>query len=163
MFGVKLGLEHWREIEKDLERISGGEPLEIVANLTLVATDAEHIEEDHEHHHEHVEENDFTKSVAGLIEYIAHKYNAHVHPHVHSTHGTITFAVKGQPKELIKVLKDVVEYVKTNCENYVLHTLDGEFHLGDDLSAIYFGDSYKITVILPHVDGRRLKVIEAHY
>jgi hypothetical protein len=167
VFGkIKLGLEEWRKIESDLSRISSGEQLEIVINLTLVATqggEEEEEEEEHEHHHHDFNENEFTREVAKLIDHIAHTYNAHVHPHVHSHHGSVMFAVKGTPSQLIKALKDSVEFVKLNCEKCIIHTIDGEFHLGEDLAGIYFGDAYKITIILPAEDGRRLKVHEAHF
>jgi len=165
---IKLGVEEWKKLEADLVRVSSGEPLEIVINLTLVDTqgDGEEIEEEEEHHHHehHVSaENEFTREVAGMIDYIAHTYNVHVHPHLHSHHGSVMFAVRGTPRELIKTLKDAIEYIKLNCEKCALHTVDGEFHLGEDLAGIYFGDAYKITVILPAEDGRRLKVHEVHF
>ncbi len=167
MFGkIKLGVEEWKRLEADLARIASGEELEIVINLTLVAArEDEEVEEDedHEHHHHHFEENEFTREVAKLIDHVAHTYNAHVHPHLHSHHGSVMIAVKGMPNELIKALRDSIEYVKLNCEKCTLHTVDGEFHLGEDLAGIYFGDAYKITVILPAEDGRRLKVHEAHF
>ncbi|RFA98540.1 hypothetical protein [Pyrobaculum aerophilum] len=162
---IKLGMEEWKKLEADLERISSGAPLELVINLTLVASGGEEKEEEEEHHHHHVHEidNDFTREVAKLIDYIAHTYNAHVHPHVHANHGSVMFAVKGAPKDLLKALREVLDFVKLNCEKCLLHSLDGEFHLGEDLSGIYFGDSYKITVIVPAEDGKRLKVHEVHF
>jgi hypothetical protein len=164
---IKLGVEEWKKLETDLARVSSGEPLEIVINLTLVDAQGgseEVEEEEEEHHHEHyIAENEFTREVAAMIDHIAHTYNVHVHTHLHSHHGSVTFAVKGTPRELIKALKDAVEYIKLNCERCTLHTVDGEFHLGEDLVGIYFGDAYKITVILPAEDGRRLKVHEVHF
>lgn len=162
MFGkIKLGIEEWKKVENELTRISSGEPLEIVINLTLVSSlEGEELEE--EHHHHHFEENEFTREVARLIDHISQTYNGHVHPHLHSNHGSVMFSVKGSPRELIKTLRDSVEFVKLNCEKCILHTLDGEFHIGEDLAGIYFGDAYKITVILPAEDGRRLKVHEVH-
>jgi len=164
---IKLGVEVWKKLETDLARVSSGEPLEIVINLTLVDTQGggeEVEEEEEEHHHEHyIAENEFTREVAAMIDHIAHTYNVHVHTHLHSHHGSVTFTVKGTPRELIKALKDTIEYIKLNCERCVLHTVDGEFHLGEDLAGIYFGDAYKITVILPAEDGRRLKVHEVHF
>lgn len=161
---IKLGIEEWRRLETDLMRISSGEPLEIIINLTLVATEeGEEYEEDEEEHHHHTfEENEFTKEVAKLMDHIAQTYGAHIHPHLHSNHGSVMFAVKGTPKDLIKTLRDTVEYIKLNCEKCILHTLDGEFHIGEDLAAIYFGDAYKVTFILPAEDGRRLKIHEIH-
>jgi len=162
---VKLGIEEWKRLESDLDRISSGTPLELVINLTLVASEEEDTEEEH-HHHNHVhdfEENEFTREVAKLLDHIVHTHNAHVHPHLHSSHGSVMFAVRGAPRELIKALRDVLEYVKLNCEKCVLHSLDGEFHLGEDLSGIYFGDAYKITVILPSEDEKKLKVHELHF
>ena len=165
MFGkIRLGIEEWKKLETDLARIASGEPLEIVINLILVAAQGdEEIEEEHEHHHHHFEESEFTREVAKLIDHVAHTYNAHVHPHLHSHHGSVMFAVKGMPNELIKALRDLIDYVKLNCEKCTLHTVDGEFHLGEDLAGIYFGDAYKITVILPAEDGRRLRVHEVHF
>jgi hypothetical protein len=162
---IKLGVEEWKKLETDLARVSSGESLELVINLTLVDTQggSEEVEEEEEHHHEHyIAENEFTREVAAMIDHIAHTYNVHVHTHLHSHHGSVTFAVKGTSRELIKALKDTIEYIKLNCERCVLHTVDGEFHLGEDLVGIYFGDAYKITVILPAEDGRRLKVHEVH-
>jgi hypothetical protein len=163
---IKLGVEEWKKLETDLARVSSGESLEIVINLTLVDAQggSEEVEEEEEHHHEHyIAENEFTREVAAMIDHIAHTYNVHVHTHLHSHHGSVTFAVKGAPRELIKALKDTIEYIKLNCERCVLHTVDGEFYLGEDLVGIYFGDAYKITVILPAEDGRRLKVHEVHF
>jgi hypothetical protein len=165
---IKLGIEEWKRLQSDLDRISSGAPLELVINLTLVYSGEDDLEEEehHHHHHHHVhdfEENEFTREVAKLLDHIAHTYDAHVHPHLHSNHGSVMFAVKGTPKDLIKALKDVLEYVKLNCEKCAVHSLDGEFHLGEDLSGIYFGDAYKITVILPSEDGKRLKVHEVHF
>jgi len=167
VFGkIKVGVEEWKKLEADLARIASGGQLEIVINLTLVAAQEDEgveEEEEHEHHHHHFEENEFTREVAKLIDHVAHMYNAHVHPHLHSHHGSVMFAVKGMPNELIKALRDSMEYVKLNCERCAIHTVDGEFHLGEDLAGIYFGDAYKITVILPAEDGRRLKVHEVHF
>jgi hypothetical protein len=163
---IKLGVEEWKKLETDLARVSSGESLEIVINLTLVDAQggSEEVKEEEEHYHEHyIAENEFTREVAAMIDHIAHTYNVHVHTHLHSHHGSVTFTVKGTPRELIKALKDAVEYIKLNCERCVLHTVDGEFHLGEDLVSIYFGDAYKITVILPAEDGRRLKVHEVHF
>lgn len=163
---IKLGMEDWKKLETDLERIAAGQPLEIVINVTLVSSSdetGEEEEEEHHHHHvHHLDENEFTREVAKMIDYVAQEYNAHVHPHIHSNHGSVMFSVKGSPKELTKALRDVIDFVKLNCEKCMLHSLDGEFHLGEDLSGIYFGDAYKITVILPAEDGRRLKVHELH-
>jgi hypothetical protein len=165
VFGkIKVGVEEWKKLEADLARIASGGQLEIVINFTLVAAQGDEgieEEEEHEHHHHHFEE--FTREVAKLIDYVAHMYNAHVDPHLHRHRGSVMFAVKGMPNELIKALRGSMEYVKLNCERCVLHTVDGEFHLGEDLAGIYFGDAYKITVILPAEDGRRLKVHEVHF
>ena len=152
---IKLGIEEWKKLETELQRIAGGEQLEIVISLTLVSSEEEH--------HHHFVENEFTKEVSGLIVHLAHTYNAHVHPHLHSNHGTLTLSIKGEPKYLVKSLKDIIEFIKLNCEKCVLHSLDGEFHIGEDLVAIYFGDAYKLTVILPASDGRRLIVHELHF
>jgi hypothetical protein len=164
---IKLGVEEWKKLETDLARVSSGESLEIVINLTLVdAQGGSEVveEEEEEHHHErYIAENEFTREVAAMIDHIAHTYNVHVHTLLHSHHRSVTFTVKGTPRELIKALKDTIEYIKLNCERCVLHTVDGEFHLGEDLVGIYFGDAYKITVILPAEDGRRLKVHEVHF
>ena len=164
---IKLGVEEWKKLETELQRIAGGEQLEIVISLTLVSSADEGEEEEEEeeghYHHHHFVENEFTKEVSGLIDHLAHTYNAHVHPHLHSNHGTITLSIKGEPKYLVKSLKDIIEFVKLNCEKCVLHSLDGEFHIGEDLAGIYFGDAYKITVILPASDGRRLIVHELHF
>ena len=159
---IKLGIEEWRKVETELQRIAGGEQLEIVISLTLVSSADEGEEEEEEHHHYFVE-NEFTKEVSDLIDHLAHTYNAYIHPHLHSNHGTITLSIKGEPKYLVKLIKDIVEYIKLNCERCVLHSLDGEFHIGEDLAAIYFGDAYKLTVILPASDGKRLIVHELHF
>ncbi|MFN3804266.1 MAG: hypothetical protein ACK4SY_04355 [Pyrobaculum sp.] len=163
MFGkIKMGLEEWKKLEDELTRISAGGLLQVVINLTLVSTDTSEHEERHEHPHEE-EHNDFTREVGELVRYITDTYKTGVYPHVHSHHGNVTFSIAGTPRDLIKTLREVLEHVKLSCEKCVLHTVDGEFHLGDDLAGIYFGDAYKITVILPNSDGRRLKVRELHF
>lgn len=160
---IKLGLEEWKRVEEELNRISSGEPLEIVINLSLVSAEGAEEEEEHHHHHVHdFEENDFTKEVSSLIEHVVNTYKSNVHPHLHAHHGSVMFTVKGDVKQVLKSLREVLEYVKTSCEKCVLHTVDGEFHIGEDLAGLYFGDAYKITVILPAADGRRLRVHEVH-
>lgn len=163
---IKLGVEEWKKLETELQRIAGGEQLEIVISLTLVSSADEGEggeEEEEEYHYHHFVENEFTKEVSGLIDHLAHTYNAHMHPHLHSNHGTITLSIKGEPKHLIKSLRDIIEFIKLNCEKCVLRSLDGEFHIGEDLAGIYFGDVYKLTTILPASDGRRLIVHELHF
>lgn len=164
MFGkIKMGLEEWKKLEEELTRISAGELLQIVINLTLVSIDTRE-EEREEHYVLHEEErNDFTREVGELIRHITDTYKTSVHPHVHSHHGNVTFSIAGTPRDLIKTLREVLEHIKLSCEKCVLHTVDGEFHLGNDLAGIYFGDAYKVTVILPNSDGRRLKVQELHF
>lgn len=162
---IKLGLEEWKKVEEDLERISSGEPLELVINLTLVATDSSgaiDIDEEHHHHHHELEDNEFVREVVKLVDEITKKYGVEVHPHIHSHHGSVMFAVKDNPKNILRTLKDVLDYVKLGCEKCTLHTLDGEFHIGADLAGLYFGDMYKLTIILPGEDGRRLRVHEVH-
>jgi hypothetical protein len=101
---IKLGVEGWKKLETDLARVSSGESLEIVINLTLVDAQGgseEVEEEEEEHHHEHyIAENEFTREVAAMIDHIAHTYNVHVHTHLHSHHGSVMFTVKGAPGSL---------------------------------------------------------------
>ncbi|MEM1662807.1 MAG: hypothetical protein QW610_03005 [Pyrobaculum sp.] len=162
---IKLGLEEWKKIEDELQRISLGEPLELVINLTLVAIDSGgHIEEEHHHVHNHdFEYNEFTRDVVKMIDEISRRYKVEIHQHLHSNHGSVMFTIRDNPKNLLKTLKDILEYIKLDCEKCTLHTLDGEFHIGDDLAGLYFGDLYKLTIILPGEDGRRLKVHEVHF
>ncbi len=150
---IKLGIEDWKKLVDDLERIAEGAPLEMVTNLTLV-----HSHDEHHHEHHGID----ASSIAELVDYISRTHGAEVYQHLHGHHGSVVFSKSGNPKELIKVLRDVLDYIKLNCD-CVLHTMDGEFHLGRDLSGIYFGDGYKITVILPNSDGKRLRVHELHF
>jgi hypothetical protein len=157
---LKLGLEEWKKIENDLMRIAASDDLELLLNLTLIASEEEeHVEEEHALM---PSDQDFAREVGELIEYVSKTYKADVHPHFHGNHGTVLFSIKGKPKDLVKAFRDVLEYARTNCEKCMIHGVDGEFHIGEDLAGIYFGDAYKMTFILPAEDGRRLHVYEAH-
>lgn len=161
---LKLGLEEWRKIENDLVRIAASDQLELLLNLTLVAAMEEEEEHEHEEHEHGLMPNDqeFAKEVSDLMDYAIKTYKADAHPHFHGDHGTVLFVIRGAPKDLMKAFRDLIEFARSNCEKCAVHGIDGEFHLGDDLAGIYFGDIYKVTFILPAEDGRRLRVYEAH-
>ncbi|MBP1449686.1 MAG: hypothetical protein JZD41_06735 [Thermoproteus sp.] len=162
---LKLGVEEWKKVENDLVRIASADQLELLLNLTLVAAEEEG---EDEHAHSHGErgllpsDQEFAKEVGDLIDYAVKTYKADAHPHFHGDHGTVLFTIRGRPKDLLKAFRDLLEFARTNCEKCAVHGVDGEFHLGDDLAGIYFGDVYKITFILPAEDGRRLRVYEVH-
>lgn len=160
---LKLGIEEWKKIEGDLVRIAGSDQLELLLNFTLVNAEEEEGEEEHEHEHGLMpSDKEFAKEVGDFMDYVVKTYKADAHPHFHGDHGTVLFVIRGPPKELIKAFRDVLEYARSNCEKCAVHGIDGEFHLGEDLAGIYFGDIYKVTFILPGEDGRRLRVYEAH-
>jgi len=140
---LRIGLEQWKSLESELSRIAEGGQLELVVNFSLEG------------------QEDFEKEVGQFVEYVVEKYGAHAHPHLHHGHGSVLFGVRGAPDYLLKALRDLLEYAKS-CEKCSVHGIDGEFHLGEDLAGIYFGDIYKLTFLLPASDGRRLKVYEVH-
>ncbi|MEZ0248215.1 MAG: hypothetical protein ABWJ97_02980 [Thermoproteus sp.] len=160
---LKLGLEEWKKIEGDLTRIAANDQLELLINFTLVAMSEE--EEEHVHEGEHgllPSDQDFAREVSDLMDYAVKTYKADAHPHFHGDHGTVLFSIRGPPKDLVKAFRDLIEYARSSCEKCAVHGIDGEFHLGEDLAGIYFGDVYKVTFILPAEDGRRLRVYEVH-
>ncbi len=158
MAKIRLGLEEWRRLERELERISGGQDLELLINLSL----GHPHHGGHEHHHDEPERTPFVEETLGLIKRIEDRYGVRVHQHLHGDHGSILVPVRGSPHDLVSALRDVVRTTLDTCSECSLHGVDGEVHLGDKLSGIYFGDAYKLTFILPGSDGRTLEVIELH-
>jgi hypothetical protein len=162
---LKLGLEEWKKIEGDLVRIAAADQLELLLNFTLVAAEDEG--EEHAGEEEHVHglmpsDQEFAREVGELMDYAVKTYKADAHPHFHGDHGTVLFVIRGGPRDLLKAFRDLMEYARSSCEKCAVHGIDGEFHLGEDLAGIYFGDVYKVTFIFPAEDGRRLRVYEAH-
>ncbi len=157
MAKIRLGLEEWRKLEKELERIGGGQDLELLINLSL----GHPHHGDHEHHDE-LERTPFVEEALELIKRIEDMYGVRVHQHLHGDHGSILVPVRGTPHTLVSALRDIVKTARDTCSECSLHGVDGEVHLGEKLSGIYFGDAYKLTFILPGSDGRTLEVIELH-
>ncbi len=89
------------------------------------------------------------------------KYNAKIDHHVHGDHAGVVASIMTSGKDAINVFRNLIDDAK-GCENCILAGVDGEFHLGNDVSVIFFGDSYKLTFILPAQDGRRLIISEVN-
>ncbi len=159
---LKLGLEEWRKIENDLVRIAASDQLELLLNFTLIAADEEEEEHHEEEHSLMPSDQEFAREIGDFMDYAIKTYKADAHPHFHGNHGTVLFVIRAPPKDLVKAFRDLIEYARSNCEKCAVHGIDGEFHLGDDLAGIYFGDVYKVTFIFPAEDGRRLRVYEVH-
>lgn len=157
---IKLGFEEWRKLSKEIERIAQNEELELIISMTFGFGDTEE-EEEHEHHHITEIPKETFEELGGFIDMLKTKYNATVDHHVHEDHAGIVASVKIPGKDAINIFRSIIDDAK-NCENCVLAGIDGEIHLGEDVSVIFFGDSYKLTFILPAQDGRRLIINEVN-
>ncbi len=159
---IKLGLEEWRRLSKEIERISQNEDLELLINMTFGFSTGEENEEDEgHHHHHHITEvpKEALEEITQLINTLESKYGAKIDHHIHGDHVGVLASIITKGSQAINIFRDVVSNAK-NCDYCFLASLDGEFHLGNDVSVIFFGDGYKITFILPHQDGRRLVIME---
>ncbi|GGI74507.1 hypothetical protein GCM10007112_09060 [Vulcanisaeta souniana JCM 11219] len=167
---IKLGFEEWRKLGKEIERIAQNEELELIISMTFGFSNVENNEEgeeeeneeEHEHHH-HITElpKEVIEELSEFMESLRTKYNAKIDHHVHGDHAGIVASVEINGKDAINVFRNILDDTK-GCENCVLAGIDGEFHLGNDVSVIFFGDSYKLTFILPAQDGRRLIISEVN-
>ncbi|MGC9225825.1 hypothetical protein [Caldivirga sp.] len=158
---IKLGLEEWKKLENELKRIGDSEKLELVLNMVMVPVteeNNENEEEESEEHH-HMAPPEFTEDLSKLVDSIKSEYNANADYHSHGDHGELMVALITEGGSIPGVVRGIIEEAR-NCESCMIHSIDGEVHLGDDVSVIMFGDSYKLTVILPGQDGRRLVIME---
>ena len=161
---IKLGLEEWKRLENELKRIGGSEKLELVLNMVMVPTSEENNENEEEgaEEHYHMAPPEFTEDLSKLVDTIKDEYseyNASADYHSHGDHGELMVALNTDGGNIPSIVRGIIEEAR-NCESCMIHSIDGEVHLGDDVSAIMFGDSYKLTVILPGQDGRRLVIME---
>lgn len=159
---IRLGLEEWKRLENELKRIGESEKLELVLNMVMVPTTEEDsgIEEGEEaEEHQHTAPPEFTEDLSKLVDEIKSEYNANADYHSHGDHGELMIALNADGGSIPSIVRGIIEEAR-NCESCMIHSIDGEVHLGDDVSAIMFGDSYKLTVILPGQDGRRLVIME---
>lgn len=154
---IRLGLEEWKKLGNELKRIGESSKLELIMNIVLVPVTEEEGEEEHEHGHEAPPE--FNDEVNQLVEAIKSEYNAHTHYHSHGDHGELTIALLADGGSIPDVIRGIIQEAR-GCEYCMPHSIDGEVHLGEDVSAIMFGDSYKLTFILPNQDGKRLIIME---
>ncbi len=171
MMQIKLGFEEWRKLGKEIERIAQSDELELIISMTFGFTgiegnegeEEEEVEEEHEHHHHHITElpREVIEELNDFMDILKTKYNAKIDHHVHGDHAGVVASVMTNGKDAINVFRNIIDDAK-NCENCVLAGIDGEFHLGNDVSIIFFGDSYKLTFILPAQDGRRLIISEVN-
>ncbi|MCG2887598.1 MAG: hypothetical protein L7G98_06540 [Vulcanisaeta sp.] len=170
MMQIKLGFEEWRRLSKEIERIAQNDQLELIINMTFgfsgiegnESNEEEEEEEEHVHHH-HITElpREVFEELNEFIDMLKTKYNAQIDHHIHGDHAGIVASILVTGKDAINVFRSIIEDAK-GCENCVLAGIDGEMHLGNDVSVIFFGDSYKLTFILPAPDGRRLIISEVH-
>ncbi len=170
MMQIKLGFEEWRKLGKEIERIAQSEELELIISMTFgfsgvegSENEEEEVEEHEHHHHYHITElpKEVFEELNDFMESLKTKYNAKVDHHIHGDHAGVVASVMVNGKDAINVFRNIIDDAK-NCENCVLAGVDGEFHLGNDVSVIFFGDSYKLTFILPAPDGRRLIISEVN-
>ncbi len=170
MMQIKLGFEEWRRLGKEIERIAQNDELELIISMTFGFSGVEdneeseegEIEEKHEHHHQLTElPKEVIEELGEFMDSLKTKYNAKIDHHVHGDHAGIVISVVINGKDAINVFRNMLDDAK-GCENCILAGIDGEFHLGNDVSVIFFGDSYKLTFILPAQDGRRLIINEVN-
>ncbi|MGC9152987.1 MAG: hypothetical protein ACP5GY_04550 [Vulcanisaeta sp.] len=170
MMQIKLGFEEWRKLGKEIERIAQSEELELIISMTFGFSgvegnenEEEEVEEHEHHHHYHITElpKEVFEELNDFMESLKTKYNAKVDHHIHGDHAGVVASVMVNGKDAINVFRNIIDDAK-NCESCVLAGVDGEFHLGNDVSIIFFGDSYKLTFILPAQDGRRLIISEVN-
>ncbi len=161
---VKLGLEEWRKLSNELKRIGSGTKLELVMSIVLVPAQSEEGEEDEdlEEEHIHAPNPEFISGVSELASTLKDKYNnedVEVDYHSHGDHGELFISAKVDGGNIPTMIRDVINEAR-GCESCSIHSVDAEVHLDKDVSAIIFGDSYKLTAILPSQDGRRLVIME---
>ncbi len=167
MMQIKLGFEEWRKLSKEIERIAQSEELELIISMTFGfsgaedneegggETEEEEVEEAHEHHHHIVAlPKEVFEELNDFMDMLKTKYNAKIDHHVHGgDHAGIVVSIMTNGKDAINVFKSIIDDAKS-CENCILASVDGEFHLGNDVSVIFFGDSYKLTfILLPRMVG----------
>jgi len=135
---VRIGSEDWRRLGREIERIAAGGVINVVMSMSF------RVEDDHEDLHE------LAKRMEGL--------GVSVDEHIHGDHASISIAMDSPGNEFISRFRKLIDLVKEcDCS---LSGIDGEIHLDGDVGAIFFGDGYKLTFILPHQDGRRLIIME---
>ncbi|MGC9179750.1 MAG: hypothetical protein ACP5GZ_06005 [Vulcanisaeta sp.] len=172
MMQIKLGFEEWRKLGKEIERIAQNEELELIISMTFGFSGVEGNEEEneeeegveeHEHHHHHITElpKEVIEELGYFMDTLRTKYNAKIDHHVHGDHAGVVASIMINGKDAINIFRNIIDDAK-NCENCILAGIDGELHLGNDVSVIFFGDSYKLTFILPAQDGRRLIISEVN-
>jgi len=169
MMQIKLGFEEWRRLSKEIERIAQNEQLELIISMTFGFSGIENNESEeeeeggHAHHHYHIAElpKEVIEELGEFMDALKAKYNAKVDHHVHGDHAGVVASITVTGKDAINVFRNIIDDAK-NCESCILAGVDGEMHLGDDVSVIFFGDSYKLTFILPAQDGRRLIINEVN-
>ncbi|GGP19948.1 hypothetical protein GCM10007981_05690 [Thermocladium modestius] len=151
MFDVKqirLGLEEWRKLSDELRRIGQNDDLEVLMNIAVAPSE---------------EEGDaaqkLTNEMNDIGKELESEVGAAVHVHAHEDHFAMYLSMKKKGGDISSAIRTVASLIKS-CEFCSVHGIDGEIHLGDDVSAIFFGDPYKMTFILPGQDGRRLIVME---
>lgn len=159
---IRMGEREWKRVKSELNRIGTG--FDVLLNISLVSHGYghEHDEEDeHAHVHHHATDGGFVREVNNLILSLSAEFSqAEIHPHMHHNHAIVTLELKNI-SDVEKVIRKVVELVK-ECEECIVNGIDGEVRLGNDLVSIFFGDSYKMTFILPSSDGKKLLIIETH-
>ena len=158
---IKLGGSEWRRVKSELNRIGGA--FDVLLNVSLVkhGHEHEHEEEEHEHEHHHSFDSSFVQDVNNFILSLSAEFsNSDVHPHIHHNHAVVTIELRGV-SDVEGVIKKIVD-LSRECEECIVNGIDGEIRLGNDLVSIFFGDSYKITFILPAADGKKLIIIETH-
>ncbi|ADY01775.1 MAG: hypothetical protein ACP5L5_09080 [Vulcanisaeta sp.] len=173
MMQIKLGFEEWRKLGKEIERIAQNEELELIISMTFGFSgvegnegeneEEEGVEEGHEHHHHHITElpKEVIEELGYFMDTLRTKYNAKMDHHVHGDHAGVVASIMINGKDAISIFRNIIDDAR-NCENCILAGIDGELHLGNDVSVIFFGDSYKLTFILPAQDGRRLIISEVN-
>ena len=156
---IKWGGSEWKRVKSELNRI--GDMFNMLLNVSLVKHGHEHEHEEHGHKHNHSFDNSFIQDVNNFILSLSAEFsNSDVHPHVHHNHAVITVELRGV-SDVEGVIRKVVD-LSRECEECVVNGIDGEIRLGNDLVSIFFGDSYKVTFILPSADGKKLIIIETH-
>jgi|OSPMetMinimDraft_2_1075162.scaffolds.fasta_scaffold07660_3 hypothetical protein len=148
---IRLGLEEWRKLGEELKRIGQNDDLEVLMNIAVAPTDEEEQSSDLIQR--------VTNEMNELGKEIEKEVGASVNVHAHEDHFAMYVSIKRKGGEASSSIRSVMSIIK-NCESCAVHGIDGEIHLGDDVSAIFFGDPYKLTFILPAQDGRRLTIME---
>lgn len=158
---IKLGIEEWKRLSSELGRIGGSDKLELLVSMVLIPSEGGEEEEGEEEEEQHEHASISIEELNDIVNSLKSNMGVDAHYHSHGDHGELFISATMPGSKIPGAIRDIINEVKA-CESCRIHSIDGEVHLDEDVSAIMFGDSYKLTFILPNQDGRRLIIMELH-